>query len=240
MMAMDEQFQKLLDSRPTILPSILSADFGNGRADILDALAACHEAGVGGGVIHVDVMDGHLVPNISFGPPVIEKLRRALPGIFFDVHLMISDPISFARAHRDAGADLITFHVEATPDPRLAVRVIRETGARVGVTLKPGTAVESLLPVLDEVDLVLVMSVEPGFGGQSFMEDQLRKCEWLRGRMRRDQVMEIDGGMNEKTIGRARSAGVEWFVVGSAIFNASDRRQTAARMADQIRSDVLA
>jgi ribulose-phosphate 3-epimerase len=222
---------------PTILPSILSADYGNARVDILDALSHCKAHALGGEVIHVDVMDGHLVPNISFGPPVISKLRKALPGIFFDVHLMIDEPVRYAEMFRKAGADLITFHVEAPEvqgDLLAAAQAIRKLGCQVGVTLKPGTPVDLLDPVIDEVDLILVMSVEPGFGGQKFMADQLEKCRYLKPRMRANQVLEIDGGMNLETIKLARDAGVDWFVVGSALFDAPDRaafvRDTAARL----------
>lgn len=178
-------------------------------------------------------MDGHLVPNISFGPPVIKKLRAALPDVFFDVHLMIDEPVRYAKAFRDAGADNITFHIEADDvrhDPRAAVHAVRSTGASVGVTLKPATPLSSLDPILDRVDLVLVMSVEPGFGGQSFMADQLDKCRALRAMLRRDQVLEIDGGINSQTIARAYEAGVEWFVVGSALFDAPDRAGVAGQL----------
>jgi ribulose-phosphate 3-epimerase len=215
-----------------VLPSILSCDFAAAQHDILDALAHAQQ-GSNRPVIHVDVMDGHLVPNISFGPPVIRKLRAALPNVYFDVHLMIDRPVRYAKAFREAGADNITFHIEAADvrdDPRAAVDAIRATGASVGVTLKPGTPLASLDPILDRVDLVLVMSVEPGFGGQSFMPDQLDKCRELRRRLRSDQVLEIDGGINARTIAQSRDAGVEWFVVGSALFDAADRADVARQL----------
>jgi ribulose-phosphate 3-epimerase len=231
----------LMPLTPAILPSILSADFARGRDDIVDALAHCRSNGVGGEVIHVDVMDGHLVPNISFGPPVIAKLRAALPGIFFDVHLMIDEPVRYAAAHRKAGADLITFHVEA-PEVRsdlvAACTMIRATGAKVGITLKPGTPVDRVLPALDHVDLVLVMSVEPGFGGQKFMTDQLAKCRTIKPLLKPHQILEIDGGMNTDTIGQARAVGVDWFVVGSALFDAADRGDACHAMASAIQAGV--
>ncbi len=223
---------------PTILPSILSADFARAGPDIADALKHCRFSQVGGGAIHVDVMDGHLVPNISFGPPVIAKLRAAIPGIFFDVHLMIDEPVRYAQSHRNAGADLITFHVEAPEvrsDLRGACAAIRQTGAKVGITLKPGTSVDVVFPVIEHVDLVLVMSVEPGFGGQKFMADQLEKCRRLRPMLRGDQILEIDGGMNLATIAQARAAGVDWFVVGSALFDSTNRGAAVSAMASQIR-----
>jgi ribulose-phosphate 3-epimerase len=226
-----------MPSKPAILPSILSADFGAAKPDILDALAHCRASKVGGDVIHVDVMDGHLVPNISFGPPVIAKLRAALPAIFFDVHLMIDEPVRYAEAHRKAGADNITFHVEA-PEVRSdvigACKAIRATGAQVGITLKPGTPIDRVMPALEHVDLVLVMSVEPGFGGQKFMADQLAKCRTIKPLLRPNQVLEIDGGINADTIGQARAAGVDWFVVGSALFDANDRHAASSAMASAI------
>lgn len=225
--------------KPAILPSILSADFARARDDIRDALSHCRANAVGGEVIHVDVMDGHLVPNISFGPPVIAKLRAALPGVFFDVHLMIDEPVRYAEAHRKAGADLITFHVEAPEvksDLLGACKAIRATGAQVGITLKPGTPVDVLLQGIEHVDLVLVMSVEPGFGGQKFMVGQLAKCRTIKPLLKPHQILEIDGGMNADTIGQARSAGVDWFVVGSALFDARSRVDVAATMARQIQA----
>ena len=218
--------------RPIVLPSILSCDFADAQRDIADA-AGRAQPGTTRPVIHVDVMDGHLVPNISFGPPVIRKLRSALPDFFFDVPLMIEQPVRHAKAFRDAGADHITIHIEAAdvrPDPRGAIEAVRATGASVGVTLKPATPLSTLDPVLDVVDLVLVMSVEPGFGGQAFQADQLDKCRSLQQRLRADQVLEIDGGINVQTIREARIAGVEWFVVGSALFDAADRADTAQRL----------
>jgi ribulose-phosphate 3-epimerase len=214
------------------LPSILSCDFADARRDILDALAHAQPQS-SRRVIHVDVMDGHLVPNISFGPPVIKKLRAALPDVFFDVHLMIDEPVRYAKAFRDAGADNITLHIEADDvrhDARAAVDAVRSTGASVGVTLKPATPLSSLDPILDRVDLVLVMSVEPGFGGQSFMPEQLDKFQALRAMLRADQVLEIDGGINTQTLARAYDAGVEWFVVGSALFDAPDRAGVARQL----------
>lgn len=222
---------------PKILPSILSADFGEFTRDVTDLLTHARTENVGGDVIHVDVMDGHFVPNISFGPPVIAKLRKALPGVFFDTHLMIDEPVRYAAAMRKAGADRLTFHVEA-PEVQAdlvgACKAIAATGAKVGITLKPATSIDRVVPVLQFVDLVLIMSVEPGFGGQSFMADQLEKCRQLKPLLRPDQILEIDGGINESTIAAARDAGVDWFVVGSAIFDASDRAKTVKQMAAAI------
>jgi len=220
-----------------ILPSILSADFAHFAADLSDVLGHCSHSLVGGDVIHVDVMDGHLVPNISFGPPVISKIRRAFPDIFFDVHLMIDQPVRYAADHRNAGADRITFHVEAPEvagDIVGACRAISETGAKVGITLKPGTPLDAIFPALPYVDLVLIMSVEPGFGGQKFMANQLEKCRRITPMLREDQILEIDGGINPDTAKLACDTGVDWFVVGSAIFDAPDRRDAATQFATSI------
>ena len=213
---------------PKILPSILAADF----ADLARSVAA-GESLVGSGVIHIDVMDGHLVPNLSLGVPIVQSLRPALPNLFFDLHLMIDEPVRYAPSFVKAGVQNVTFHVEAPEvkaDPIGAAKAIKSLGCRVGITLKPGTPVDAVLPVLEHVDLVLVMSVEPGFGGQKFMVDQLEKARILRPLLRGDQRMEIDGGIAPDTIALAREAGVDWFVVGSALFNAANPQSAADAM----------
>ena len=222
-----------------ILPSILSADFASFSTDVVSVLAPLVANRVGGDAIHVDVMDGHLVPNISFGPPVIAKLKRSLPGLFFDAHLMIDEPVRYAEAHRKAGVDLITFHVEApevASDIVGACKAIEATGAQVGITLKPGTKIDKIFPALEHVDLVLIMTVEPGFGGQKFMADQLEKCRIIKPMLKDYQRLEIDGGINTETIGQARDAGVDWFVVGSALFEAESRLEEVAAMVDSIQA----
>lgn len=216
-----------------ILPSILSADFARAGEDITDILAHCRAHGVGGDHIHVDIMDGHLVPNISFGPPVVSKLKRAFPNVFFDTHLMIDEPVRYASAFKKAGADQITFHVEAPEvknDLAAACDAIRGAGVKVGVTLKPATPIETVLPILDLVDLVLIMSVEPGFGGQTFMFDQLEKCRTIAPLLKPHQRLEIDGGINEETVRLAYDAGVRWFVIGSSLFDAQSRSVFVSNM----------
>jgi ribulose-phosphate 3-epimerase len=174
-------------------------------------------------------MDGHFVPNISFGPVICQAARKAT-DVYLDVHLMISDPLRYAPALVKAGANGVTFHVETVDDPAQTAREIRKLGCRVGITLNPATPVESLYPALDEVDVVLVMSVVPGFSGQSFMPQVLPKAQAIRQRLRSDQRLEMDGGLNAQTIRQAADAGVQWFVVASGIFGQKDRPAAIAEL----------
>ena len=197
---------------------MLSADFGHLERDtrMVDASAAEW--------VHIDVMDGVFVPNISFGFPVLKAIRKATAK-FLDVHLMIVSPEKYVARFAEAGADLVTFHLEATDDPAGSVALIRRAGAKAGVSIKPATPVEALREVLPLVDLVLVMSVEPGFGGQSFIPGSLEKIAQLRAMAREmglETIIEVDGGISARNAGAVYGAGADVLVAGSSVFGAED------------------
>ena len=195
-----------------IHPSILSADFVNLQSE-LERIATAD-------LVHVDVMDNHFVPNLTMGPPVVERIQAVSP-IPLDVHLMISDADRWAPGYAELGAYSVTFHAEAAQDPVALARRIREIGARAGIALKPGTDPEPYLELLPEFDQVLVMTVEPGFGGQSFMPGmmpKLRRFAEARQRLGLDVWLQVDGGITAQTIGIAAEAGADTFVAGSAVY----------------------
>lgn len=189
-------------------------DFG----DLAGEIQQLRRAGVE--VLHLDVMDGHFVPNLTYGMPIVEGLRRHT-DMALDVHLMISDPLRYAQQFVNAGADVLTFHVEAVADPRAVAQRLRDLGVGVGIAVNPETPIERLLDALPFCDLALVMSVNAGFGGQAFNPIALEKLRRLRNEFP-ELLLEIDGGIAKETIGLARQAGCDLFVVGSAIFGHSD------------------
>jgi ribulose-phosphate 3-epimerase len=199
-----------------VAPSILSADFANLASEIRQVTDA------GARIVHVDVMDGHFVPNLTIGPPVVKWIRKCTKAVL-DVHLMITDPQEYAPQFIEAGADNITFHIETVDRPETFIEDLRRLGVSVGVTLNPKTPVESVLEYVPLCDMVLVMTVEPGFGGQEFMDDAARKCIAIRDRFGQSVRVEVDGGINASTAGIVAGYGADTLVAGHAIFSQKDR-----------------
>ncbi|HEY8280693.1 MAG TPA: ribulose-phosphate 3-epimerase [Bdellovibrionota bacterium] len=214
--------------RPLIAPSILSADFSRLGEEIKSVTDA------GADWIHVDVMDGHFVPNITIGPVVVQSLKKLNPPPL-DVHLMISEPEKYIGEFAKAGADYITVHVEASAHLHRNLQQIKASGAKAGVVLNPHTPVESVRSVLGLCDLVLLMSVNPGFGGQAFIPEVLPKCEQLvemRKSGKHSFLIEVDGGVNDKTAPALLKAGVDVLVAGSYVFGAKDYKRAIASLRD--------
>lgn len=203
-----------------ISPSMLACDFANMGAEANKCAAG------GAHLLHLDVMDGHFVPNISFGAPVIAGLSKVC-DLPFDVHLMISQPLRYIDDYADAGADLITFHLESDDDPGAVIDKILARGCKPVIAIKPGTPAEAVLPYADRLAMVLVMTVEPGFGGQSFMADMMPKLTLLRSRYPHLDL-QVDGGINLETVKAAAKAGANVFVAGSAVFKSADPAATIA------------
>ncbi|MGN7965163.1 ribulose-phosphate 3-epimerase [Microbacterium sp. 22179] len=213
-----------LPRAPRINPSILAADFVNMQRDLAKIASA--------DFAHVDVMDNHFVPNLTFGPQMVERIQATSP-IPLDVHLMISDPDRWAPGYAELGAASVTFHLEAAADPVALARRLRDIGARAGVAIKPGTAGESLYDILDEFDQILVMTVEPGFGGQGFIPETMPKLRGLADEARRrgsDVWLQVDGGISDRTIEIAAAAGADTFVAGSAVYGADDVEAAVTRL----------
>ncbi|MEQ8849229.1 ribulose-phosphate 3-epimerase [Botrimarina sp.] len=208
-----------------IAPSLLACDFGR----VAEEIAAIERAGAT--LLHLDIMDGHFVPNLSIGVPVVKAVRR-LTELPLDVHLMLDNPAEYVAPFRDAGADNITVHAEVLDDPRPLLDRIRELGATAGLSVNPPTPIESIEGVIDACDLVLVMSVMPGFGGQEFNPVALEKLRWLRDHPRCRAVREVDGGVNSETISACAQAGAELMVAGTAVFGAGGDAHTGGGAED--------
>lgn len=215
-----------------IAPSILSADFSK----LSDELVRIEKSGAD--IIHIDVMDGHFVPNLTFGAPVVKAIRHCtkLP---FDVHLMISNPLKYIGDFAAAGADSITFHIESDDDPTKVISEIKKHNIKTAVSVKPNTAAEVIFPYLPYIDMVLVMTVEPGFGGQAFMPDMLGKIETIKSeidRLGRDIKIEVDGGINFTTAVSASNAGADIFVAGNALFSTENMADAVNTMKAALKS----
>ena len=206
-----------------IAPSILSADFANLGSEIAQMTAE------GIRVIHLDVMDGHFVPNITFGPPAVKWIRQCTDAVL-DAHLMITDPEKYAPEFIKAGADHITFHIETVDEPIEFLKVLHDQGVTAGVTLNPKTPVRTIERVAPLCEMVLVMTVQPGFGGQSLMGDAAKKCRRIRELVGPDVRIQVDGGIGPETIAIARDYGADTFVAGNAIFGKTDRSQAIAEL----------
>ncbi|WP_069130327.1 ribulose-phosphate 3-epimerase [Rhodohalobacter halophilus] len=202
---------------PILAPSILAADF----TKLGEELNTCSESGINW--FHCDIMDGHFVPNISYGPGIVSAVRQTVPEAFLDVHLMIENPDQYIEDFADAGSDLISVHYEACPHLHRTIQNIKDHGCMAGVVINPATSVELLKPILPDVDLALIMSVNPGFGGQSFIEasfDKVEELRDLRSELRADFLIEIDGGVGTKNIQKLVQKGVDVLVAGSSVFKA--------------------
>lgn len=214
-----------------IAPSILSADFGKLNEEIAQVERET-------AFLHIDVMDGHYVPNITFGIPVVQSIRKTSKMVF-DVHLMVSNPMEFFEPFAKAGADMLTFHIETVEDSDQAIAAIRKLGKRVGMSIHPDTPIEKILPYVTKCDLILVMSVRPGFGGQSFMEDSLARIAKVRevvDAASADTIISVDGGICDQTAGRVVQAGANYLVAGSAVFSNDDHAKAVVELLKCARS----
>jgi ribulose-phosphate 3-epimerase len=228
-MSTSRVLSELHAAAPLVAPSLLACDF----AELGEEIRRVERAGAK--VLHLDIMDGHFVPNLSFGLPVVEAVRRST-GLPLDVHLMIDEPARWIERFRKAGADLLTIHVEAVADPRPVLRQIRRLGAAAGISLNPPTRVEDLSGCFELCDLVLVMSVMPGFGGQEFERIALEKLRCLRAAAGRDVLLSVDGGVSLDTVDACAEAGADLFVTGSALFSQDNYGPFIAEMTERARA----
>ncbi|MFK7777610.1 MAG: ribulose-phosphate 3-epimerase [Gimesia sp.] len=222
---------QLRSQLPAIAPSMLKCDFGNLHREI--ELLETAEAPV----LHWDVMDGNFVPNLSYGALLIERVRP-LTQMFFDAHLMISNPEKYIDDYINAGCDSITIHIEAAPNPKDLLIHLSQSGVLPGLAISPSTPVKMIEPYLEFCGLILVMSVEPGFGGQSFIKSSIQKIRQLKSMISSDTILSVDGGIGMETIAETASAGANYFVVGSAIFSQTDYSKAIRELVQKARSET--
>ena len=215
--------RNLSTSSSIIAPSLLAADFANLQSEIIQAEHGRVK------LLHIDVMDGHFVPNLTMGPPVVKSIRN-ITNMIFDVHLMLTDPADFVEPFAKVGSNHITFHVECKNEIKEVIKLVRKHSMSVGLSVKPNTPIEEVFPYLDYIDLILIMTVEPGFGGQSFMPDMMRKVKALRKKndvLKKPIHIQVDGGINIDTISEVVNAGANIMVAGNSVFGAKDGIENA-------------